>query len=69
MNIKKISIAELIKDKDESIADIKVCEQALSLGVARYSGGFVRGCLNINKNIIVKIDAELLRRSLKYGKV
>ena len=62
MDIEKIPIEELKKDKEESIVDIKVCENALALGVMTYSGGSVKERLDINKKIIEKIDKELTRR-------
>ena len=65
MDIEKIPTEELRKDKDESLADIKVCETAIRIGVTAYSGGKVENRLDTNKKIVEKIDEELKRRQLK----
>ena len=62
MDITKISIDALKKDKEASLQDIITCETALGFGVCQYSGGSVRERLNVNKEIVEKIDKELLRR-------
>jgi len=62
LDIKKIPMSQLLKDKEESIIDILVCEKALSLGVIHYSGGLTQERLDANKRIVIKIDKELLRR-------
>ena len=62
MDIKKIPIEELQKDRDESFADIKVCKLAIIIGVTTYSGGLVEERLDINKKIVEKIDEELKTR-------
>lgn len=63
MDITKISIEELNKDLAESRIDISVCENALSIGVTKYSAGSVQERLDINKKIVAKIEVELKRRS------
>ena len=65
MDITKISIEDLKKDKQESLEDIIVCEDALKINVRHYSGGSVQDRLDVNKRIVVKIDKELLRRESK----
>ena len=63
MDITKIPIQKLLKDKKESITDIAICKQAISVGVTRYSGGSVRERLESNEFFVIKIDRELARRS------
>ncbi len=65
MDIEKIPKQELIKDREESLVDIKVCRKALSLGVTNYSGGSTQERLDINLQILDKIDNEILRRMEK----
>ena len=60
---------ELLKDKEEGCVDIGHCEEALSLGVARYSGGLVQSRLDCNTLIIAKIDNEIARRKTKKVKL
>lgn len=62
MDIKKIPIETLQKDRQESLDDIKTCEKALELGIITYSGGSTRQRLDTNTLIVVKIDNELTRR-------
>ena len=62
MDIKKIPTEELRKDKQESLADIKVCEMAMRIGVTTYNGGKVEDRLDVNKKIVEKINEELKRR-------
>lgn len=61
----EIPIEELIKDREESLVDIQVCENALLVGIHAYSGGSTRERLEVNKKIVAKIDAELERRKLE----
>ena len=61
MNIQKIPLEKLYKDKQDSIDDIKICENALKNGIRTYSGGHVQTRINNNKRIIKKINAELIR--------
>ena len=42
MDIKLIPRTELLKDRKESVDDVKICEQALKADIRSYSGGFVR---------------------------
>ena len=63
MNIKDIPIKELQKDKQESLNDIKVCKEALTLGVTTYSGGSTQVRLDTNIKIVEKIDKELKIRT------
>lgn len=54
---------ELLRDRQESERDIPICEDALSIGVTTHKdGSSVQERIDVNKRIIVKIDAELLRR-------
>jgi len=62
MNIQTFSLEELIRDREESILDIRVCESAMKVGVYKYSGGWVKDRLEVNRKIVEKIDAELKRR-------
>ena len=59
MDITKIPIQKLLEDKEESIVDKRDCMKALMFGVRTYSGGSVKERLDINDNIINKIDKEL----------
>ena len=60
----KIPTAELRADLAESIADIRVCETALSEDVTYYSvDKSVKYRLDINRQIVDKIKAELDRRA------
>ena len=61
MNIKEIPLQELLKDKDESLEDIKICAKAIRLNV-KYSGGSIQDRLDTNKRIVEKINNELARR-------
>lgn len=54
--------ATLVKDREDSVQDIKVCEIALAVGVTQYSGGLVKDRLDKNKGFIEVIDAEIARR-------
>jgi hypothetical protein len=61
--IAKIPYTELIRDRDESVADISVCETALSLGITTYGDGkSTQRRLEVNQGVVEKIDAELARR-------
>jgi len=64
MRIDEIPIGELLKDKEESLVDIKNCETALLFGVTTYSAGSVSERLDVNKKIVEKINTELNRRNL-----
>lgn len=59
MKIENIPTEELLKDKEESLLDIKTCEDALKLGITAYSGGSVQERLDCNKRIVEKINKEL----------
>jgi len=62
MDIKTILMKELLTDKEDCIVDIKVCQKALALGTTQYSGGSIQNRLDVNKEIIIKIDKEIARR-------
>ena len=62
MDIKLIPRTELLKDRKESVDDVKICEQALKADIRSYSGGFVQERLDTNKRIIITINVELKRR-------
>jgi len=64
MNISEIPLQDLLKDKDESIEDIKICEKALRHDIKNYSGGSVRTRLEVNIGIVNKINDELARRNV-----
>jgi hypothetical protein len=61
-DLEYIPLKELIKDKEESLADITICQKALDVGVLTYSGGSVLERLVANRKIVAKIDKELERR-------
>lgn len=63
MKIELIPTEELIKDRQESIDDIRCCQGALSLGITRYRTGRVSDRLESNKGFVVVIDKELERRN------
>lgn len=66
MNIEYISTEKLIKDRLESIQDIKVCQDAIKNGIFTYSGGFVQDRLNSNRKFIEKIESELTKRNITF---
>jgi hypothetical protein len=54
---------ELERDRQESIADIAVCERALAIGYHTHRDGLpVQERLDGNRKIITKIEAEQQRR-------
>ena len=62
IDITKMPIEELLKDKQESLADIQNCQIALRISIIEYSGGSVQERLDINQKIVDKINQELKRR-------
>ena len=63
MDITKIPTEELLTDRVESLQDIQVCRTALAQGITEYSNGkSVQHRLDVNREIVVKIDSELARR-------
>ena len=68
MEINLISTEELLKDKQESLADIEICRKALSLlpPIETYSGGSVQDRLEINQRIVEKIEKELTQRNTTH---
>ena len=61
--ITEIPTDEMIRDRDESEADIKICQTVLACGVTHHRDGLpVRDRINSNRQIIKRIDAELARR-------
>jgi len=63
MDIDKIPIEDLLQDRTASLKDIKVCAEALLLGVKTYSGGLCMYRLEKNLQIVKTIDKELENRS------
>lgn len=64
-DLSELSTEEMTKDRDDSIADIAVCEKALSLGIAHHQDGTsVQSRVDVNKKIIMRIDDELSRRKI-----
>lgn len=62
--ITKIPLNELINDRCASIMDAKLCQWAIVHGHTEYSDGkSTQRRLDINQDIIEKIDAELERRA------
>ena len=62
MDITTIPTSELEKDLQDSLEDIRTCENAMIVGIQTYSGGSVKDRLLTNKNIVDKITAELNKR-------
>jgi hypothetical protein len=62
VDMTKFTVAEMMKDRAESIEDIDICIRALAIGVTEYSGGNVSHCLEVNRKIVDMIDKELIRR-------
>lgn len=66
MDITKIPLSELIDDKYASIMDVKLCAWAIAHGHTEYGDGHsMQSRLDINQNIIEKIDVELKQRELE----
>ena len=65
MKIEEISMRRLMKDRKESLIDIHMCETALGFGVTTYRGESVKERLEVNKKIVERIDAEIMRRKLR----
>lgn len=64
-DITTFSYAELLADRDASEQDIRLCQFALSCGYTHHKDGCqVQERLEVNQNIIKKIDAELERRKV-----
>lgn len=62
-DITKMPHTKLIKVKHESLADIRVCQDALDMGVTTYDKGkSVQERLEGNQDNVRKINAELARR-------
>ena len=61
-DITKIPTCELLQDKIDSLADMKICVLALGHGILEYSGGTVIRRLEGNRAIVAKINKELERR-------
>jgi hypothetical protein len=63
MNANRIydfSEAEILADRAASEEDIKICQIALELGITHHKDGLaVKERLDVNRRIIIKIDAEL----------
>lgn len=62
MNIQQIPIDKLLQDRADCLSDISICNWALLLDVTEYSGGSVQRRLEVNQEIVAKIEAELWRR-------
>lgn len=60
--MKAIPTQELLDDRMASLVDIKACELAIFYHIKEYSGGNVATRLEINREILSAIDAELARR-------
>lgn len=59
----KIPHTELMRDRDELLADITVCQSALDMGVTTYGNGkSVQERLWVDQDKVAKVDAELARR-------
>ena len=62
IDITKIPTDKLKMDLQDSLEDIRVCEEALSKGIRSYSAGPVKERLNANKCFVKVITDELNRR-------
>lgn len=68
MEIKSISTEKLLKDLDESRADIKICSFALAIGITKHKDGFpVKERLDRNIEIVNTINKELEKRKVGDG--
>lgn len=67
MKIELIPMEELTKDRQESVDDIDICKVALAFGIIEYSGGSVQKRLDVNEQIIKKIDKEIKRRKVEVN--
>ena len=66
VDITRLPLEELLDDKQASLADIKLCEDALKIGADTYGfGQSVKKRLKVNQLIVAKIDAELKRRGIE----
>lgn len=66
INLSRLTVSEMIKDKAETLEDIAVCKKALLLGITTYGEGeSTAERLRVNKEILATIKAELLRRDPK----
>lgn len=64
MSAQQASMAQLLKDRQESEYDLRICEQALASGVILYgTGQSVIDRIIGNNKVIEVIDEELKRRS------
>ena len=62
-NIKDFSIDEMLADRQASVDDIIVCQQALLVGVTNHKDGLpVDERIRVNREIIAAIDDELARK-------
>lgn len=63
MSIESIPLQTLIDDLADSVADIRVCETALALGVTHTKDGTsVQYRWDVNRRIVAVIQLELIRR-------
>lgn len=63
MDITTIPTDEMLRDRDQTVRDIAICREALTLGIATYGHGeSVRLRLDTNLRILDTIKAELERR-------
>jgi hypothetical protein len=65
-DITTIPTEELVSDLRDSIADIKICEFALSRGVTEYNGKSVQYRIEQNQYFVKVITDELERRQVVY---
>lgn len=64
-NIADIPLAQLVDDRDASLADVVICELALSVGITHHRDGLpVAYQLEVNRQIVETIDRELARRAV-----
>ena len=69
MNIQKIPLNELKDDRAASIIDARLCDIALSLGIATYDNNeSVKHRMEVNQKIVRAINAELVRREQHEGR-
>lgn len=61
--IRAIPLVELLNDKAASKADIEQCSMGLLQGLMRINGTRLGERIDVNQQVIEKIDAELERRN------
>jgi hypothetical protein len=62
-DISHVPLQELYDDREDSLADIVLCERALAMGISVHGAGYsTQERLDTNRAIVDMIDVELKRR-------